>query len=123
MEEFFERKCCIGGYHVYEEVWEAAVGESLCEREAQKCFRSIRCGCEKGTIIRHLPRKVSWVCSLFLPRRGTIECTVTGRRKYSADLAQGGLEVPCSAFQGNTYGTHRFRESVAWPKVVSDRHY
>ena len=27
----------------------------------------------------------------------TIECTVTGRRKYSADLAQGGLEpVPCS---------------------------
>ena len=26
----------------------------------------------------------------------TIECTVTGRRKYSADLAQGGFEVPCT---------------------------
>ena len=34
MEEIFERKCCIGGYHVYKEVWEAAVEESLvCERE------------------------------------------------------------------------------------------
>ena len=34
MEEFFERKCCIRGYHVYKEEWEAAVGEVLvCERE------------------------------------------------------------------------------------------
>ena len=41
--------------------------------------------------------KVSWVCSLFLDGEvATIECTVIGRRKYSADLAQGGLEVPCS---------------------------
>ena len=37
-----------------------------------------------------LPRKVSWVCSQFLQQGGT----VTGHRKYSADLAQGGLEVP-----------------------------
>ena len=49
----------------------------------------------------------------------TIECTVTGRRKYSADLAQGGL---LSSFQDNAYGTRRFRKPVAWPKVVSDRH-
>ena len=36
MEEFFERKCCIQGYHVYKEVWEVAVGESLvCEREPE----------------------------------------------------------------------------------------
>ena len=28
MEEF-ERACCIRGYHEYEEVWEAAVGEEL----------------------------------------------------------------------------------------------
>ena len=34
MEELFEGNCCIRGYHVYKEVWEAAVGESLvCERE------------------------------------------------------------------------------------------
>ena len=41
--------------------------------------------------------KVSRVCSLFLYGEvATIECTVTGRSKYSADLAQGGFEVPCS---------------------------
>ena len=82
---------------MYKEVWEAAVGESfVCKRRARKCFRSIRCGCEKGTIIGNLPQKVSRVCSLFLRWGGTIESTVTGPRKYSADLAQGELEVSCS---------------------------
>ena len=39
MEEFFERKCCIRGYHVYKEVWEAAVEESLvCKREPKNAF-------------------------------------------------------------------------------------
>ena len=35
MEEL-ERDCCIRGYHVYKEIWEAAAGEVLrCEREPQ----------------------------------------------------------------------------------------
>ena len=30
----FERVCCVRGYHVYNEIWEAATGEILiCERE------------------------------------------------------------------------------------------
>ena len=32
MEEF-ERVCCICGYHVHQETWEAAVGEELVVRE------------------------------------------------------------------------------------------
>ena len=36
MEESFKRNCCIRGYHIYKEVWEAAVGELLvCEREPE----------------------------------------------------------------------------------------
>ena len=36
MEVFFERKCCIRGYHVYKEVWEAVVGEALvCKGEPE----------------------------------------------------------------------------------------
>ena len=32
----FGRNCCIRGYYVYKEVWEAAVGEALvCEREPE----------------------------------------------------------------------------------------
>ena len=35
-EDFFERNCCIRGYHVYNEVWEGAVGEALvCETEPE----------------------------------------------------------------------------------------
>ena len=51
---------------------------------------------EGTTVGVHLPRKLSQVWSLFLRRGGTIDCTVTGRREYSADLPQGGLEIPCS---------------------------
>ena len=32
----------------------------------------------------------------FLKRGGTIRCTVTGGRIFSADLPQGGLEIPCT---------------------------
>ena len=31
----------------------------------------------------------------FVRRGGTITCKVTAPRKYSADLVEGGLEIPC----------------------------
>ena len=66
------------GYHVYNKTWEAADGEALVHvrKIARKRFRSINCGCERGIVIGQLPRKLSRVCSLFLQRGGTIECTV-----------------------------------------------
>ena len=76
---------------------ETVVEESVCERDPENASNRYGVAVKKeGTIIGHLPRKVSRVCLLFLQRGGTIECTVTGRRKYSADLAQGGHKVPCS---------------------------
>ena len=95
-------------------------------KRARKCFWSIRCGYERGAIIGHLPRKVSRLCLLFLQRGDSCYRMYSHRRrKYSPDLPQGGLEVPCmlSTFQGNAYATRRFRKPVAWPEVVSDRHY
>ena len=35
MEEF-ERDCCICGYHVYKEIWPAAMGEELSVTENRK---------------------------------------------------------------------------------------
>ena len=43
----------------------------------------------------HVPRNISSVCSVFLLRGGVIECKVTGPKRYSVDLPQGGLELPC----------------------------
>ena len=42
-----------------------------------------------------IPRKFSKLCSLVLRRGGNIACIITGRRRYSTDLPQGGLKVPC----------------------------
>ena len=47
-------------------------------------------------IVGHVPRALSAVCCLLLGKGGTIFCEVTGRRRFSADLPQGGLEVPCT---------------------------
>ena len=45
--------------------------------------------------VGHVPRAISSICSIFLRRGGTISCRVNGSRRYSADLPQGGLEIPC----------------------------
>ena len=50
---------------------------------------------KNGTVIGHLPWKVSCVCSLFLRRGRNSDCVVTGTQRYSADLPQGGLKIPC----------------------------
>ena len=95
--EMYERACCVRGYHVYQHVWSAAVGQVLsCEREPTNSRDRYAVVVKKdGVVIGHLPRKVSRVCSLFLRRGGTIQCRVSGERRYSSDLPQGGLEIPC----------------------------
>lgn len=47
-----------------------------------------------GNIVGHLRRRISCACMLFMRTGGTIGSEVTGRRKYSSDLKQGGLEIP-----------------------------
>ena len=92
-----ELESCVRGHHTYKEVWTPVTGEVLtCAREtvnlhdhfAVKVLRA-------GVIVGHLPKKISTICSLFLSKGGTISCQVSGNRRYSSDLIQGGLEVPC----------------------------
>ena len=95
--ETYERACCVRGYHVYRHIWSAAVGEVLsCEREPTNSRDRYAVAVKKDEVaIGHLPRKVSRICSLFLRRGGAIHCRVSGGRRYSSDLPQGGLEIPC----------------------------
>ena len=46
-------------------------------------------------VVGHVPRKISSICSIFIRRGGTIHATVNGHCRYSADIPQGGMEVPC----------------------------
>ena len=51
---------------------------------------------DDGVVVGHIPRKISLVCSLCIKRGGIIECKVTDRGRYSADLlyTSVGYEVP-----------------------------
>ena len=88
---------CIRGYHVYKTVWQARIGERLhCIRETSNTVdRYAVCVVKRGEIIGHLPKKIARACSLFLRRGGQVTAVVTGEKRYSRDLPQGGLEVPC----------------------------
>ena len=92
-------------YHVYVHVWDASVAEELpCRRETDNYADPFAVAVIKSeNIVGHVPRNISTVCSLFLRRGGSITCHVTGHRRYSRDLPQGGVEIPCTlVFQGNS---------------------
>lgn len=51
---------------------------------------------KSGSIVGHLPKKISSTYSLSLMHGGVITCKLTDPNKqYSRDLEQGGLEIPC----------------------------
>jgi len=54
-------------------------------------------------IVGHLTHNISTPCHMLLRSGGTIVSVVNGARRYSADLEQGGLEIPCRLiFRGIT---------------------
>ena len=98
----FSVESMIRGYHEYQSIWEnPSIGESLiCEREIGNCYDTHAVAIKKtieGDIktAGHVPRKISAICSIFIRRGGSIVCLVNGSRRYSSDLPQGGLEIPC----------------------------
>lgn len=94
----------VRGYHVYRAVWEAVIGQVLpCQHERSNTHNPYAVAVvDRGVIVGHVPRSISSVCYLFLVRKGTISCEVTGSRQYSTDLPQGGLEIPCKlVFNGD----------------------
>ena len=107
---------CVRGHHIYKRTWTPTIGEVLsCERESsntEDCYAVAVL--QRGTVVGTVPRKISAACSLCLRRGGTIECTVTGVRCYSADMPQGGLEVLCELrFKGNPQDVAKLQKLLA----------
>ena len=94
----FTVEAMVRGYHVYQDIWEAELDEELpCQKEPINIVDPFAIAVMKnGTITGHVPRKLSSVCSLFLDRNGSITCYVTGHKRYSRDLPQGGMAIPCT---------------------------
>ena len=114
----FEIKSCVRGFHVYGASWSPYVGEILyCVREFgnREDPYAVAVQSSSNSTVGHVPQKISCVCSLFLRRGGRITCSVTGQRRRSEDLPQGGLEIPCSlVFEGSgdleEKARHRIKE-------------
>ena len=85
------------GYHTYHSIWDASLGEELpCRREPENRHDPFAVAVVRaGVTVGHVPRRISSICSLFIRRDGSISCRVAGSRRYSEDLPQGGLEIPC----------------------------
>ena len=76
----------------------ARIGEVLpCVREVGNRHDPYVIAVKKDElVVGHLPHKISCICSIFIRRGGKIYCTATDSRRYSADLEQGGMEIPCT---------------------------
>ena len=64
----------VRGYHVYKEIWCAAVGEELsCIREVENYRDPFTVAVVRsGIIVSHVPRKISSVCSMFYDEVGNL---------------------------------------------------
>ncbi len=73
-----------------------------------------------GVTVGHVPRKISAACLLFLQRFGHINCIITGSRRYSEDLPQGGLEIPCLyTLTGESKLIMKMRKLLAQESVIT----
>ena len=114
----FEIDSCIRGYHANGVIWTPSVGELLsCERKMANTEDPYAVAVRRRSTVDHVPRRMSAACVLFLEREGTISCTVTGSRRFSADLPQGGLhlEVPGTSKacgQDEEAGSSRYKEAI-----------
>lgn len=89
----------IRGYHVYKTIWDARLGQFLsCKQEPGNIHDpyvvSVLIHVD-GVFVGHVPRSISSLCYSFLRRNGTLTCEVISSKQYSADLPQGGLQIPC----------------------------
>ena len=112
----FEKHSVIRGHHIYHRIWTPELGECLvCEREPTNVNDRYAVAVVKDDVaVGHLPRAQSKIYSLFLLRNGTIDCIITGPRRYSADLPQGRLEVPCKLlFNGKHEEIKKFKRLLA----------
>ena len=97
MAESIAFAICVRGYHVYQEIWTPAEGETLiCSKETRNREDSFAVAVlRNGEVVGHIPRSLLCACSFFLWRGGSMACRITGKRQHSSDLPQGGLEILC----------------------------
>ena len=106
----------ICGCHEYKSIWDnPVIGEHLnCFQEVENSHDPMAVAVIKEIegetkTVGHIPRRISALSSVFIRRGGTIICIVNGNRRYSTDLIQGGLEIPCLLIFGSKNGSEALK--------------
>jgi len=70
----FSVQSVIRRYHEYKDTWVAVIGEEFsCQREPMNREDRFAVAVEKdSSIVGHIPRKISAICSLFLRQSGKL---------------------------------------------------
>ena len=116
-ETNFVVESCVRGYHVYQAVWPNPVlGEALtCARERGNRHDIFAVAVQKAdsTIAGHVPREISCICNLFICDGGTLDGSVNGSKRYSHDIPEGGMEIPCNyTFSDSAFLTEKTRRHL-----------
>ena len=106
--DHFVFESCIRSFHIYNSLWtsEDYNGSLKCTRESGNVFDpyAVAVVNSRGTTLGHVPCSVSAVLSMVLLRNNTDStCNVIGNPRYSADLPQRRLELPCHYTFSGTY--------------------
>ena len=93
----FTTDSMVQGHHVYQEVWTPNTGEYLVRTREEENLQDhyVVTALKHDEIIGYLPKTISTISSLFITCGSSIQCEVTYHRRYSRDLPQGGMDVPC----------------------------
>ena len=87
------------GFHVYKDVYEPSQDLLPCIKEPGNINDPYAVAMMNGNaVVGHIPRVISALCSMFITQGGLLECRITGHQRYSRDLPQGGLELPCRLY-------------------------
>ena len=96
----FSAACCIRGYHIYNWTqWIAEIGSILTSEPEKRAGALVE---DKYAIaiisnnqtVGHVPNFLSKLTFFFLKHGATLTVKVTGERRYSFDLPQGGMKIP-----------------------------
>ena len=101
-------KCCVCGCHIFKSFCDAPIGSVLSskhEDDPQSLFYdkyAIALINSELVAVGHLPKFVSKLTHFFVKHAGKIRCEITGSKRYSSDLEQGGLEIPAKIIFQNS---------------------
>ena len=98
-EREFTVECCGRGHHVYQKEWEAEIGSKLTAQYETRPGALVQGKYaialkQKDVIVGHIPKFLSKITYFNLKHGGDLLVEIIGKRQYSKDVPQGGMELP-----------------------------